>query len=69
MGWLFISGIQSIGASALATVQISFRIDWVDLLAVQETLKSLLQHHSSKAINSLALGLLYGSTLTSIHDY
>ena len=28
---------------------ISFRMDWVDLLAVQETLKSLLQHHSSKA--------------------
>ena len=27
---------------------ISFRIDWLDLLAVQETLKSLLQHHSSK---------------------
>ena len=27
----------------------SFRIDWFDLLAVQETLKSLLQHHSSKA--------------------
>ena len=26
----------------------SFRIDWLDLLAVQETLKSLLQHHSSK---------------------
>ena len=29
--------------------QISFRMDWVDLLAVQGTLKSLLQHHSSKA--------------------
>ena len=29
--------------------QISFRIDWLDLLAVQGTLKSLLQHHSSKA--------------------
>ena len=29
--------------------QISFRMDWLDLLAVQETLKSLLQHHSSKA--------------------
>ena len=29
---------------------ISFRIDWLDLLAVQETLKSLLQHHSSKAL-------------------
>ena len=28
---------------------ISFRIDWFDLLAVQRTLKSLLQHHSSKA--------------------
>ena len=28
---------------------ISFRIDWLDLLAVQETLKSLLQHHTSKA--------------------
>ena len=29
--------------------RISFRMDWLDLLAVQETLKSLLQHHSSKA--------------------
>ena len=29
---------------------ISFRIDWLDLLAVQETFKSLLQHHSSKAL-------------------
>ena len=28
---------------------ISFRIDWLDLLAIQETLKNLLQHHSSKA--------------------
>ena len=28
---------------------ISFRMDWLDLLAVQETLKTLLQHHSSKA--------------------
>ena len=34
---------------------ISFRIDWFDLLAVQETLKSLLQHHSSKA------SILYGA--------
>ena len=48
---------------------ISFRIDWLDLLAVQGTLKSLLQHHSSKAINSLALSLLYSPTPTSIHDY
>ena len=28
---------------------ISFRVDWLDLLAVQRTLKSLFQHHSSKA--------------------
>ena len=42
-----------------------FRIDWLDLLAVQEALKSLLQHH----INSSVLSLLYGPTLTSIHDY
>ena len=31
---------------------ISFRMDWLDLLAVQRTLKSLLQHHSSKALKS-----------------
>ena len=48
---------------------ISFRIDWFDLFAVQGTLKSLLQHHSSKSINSLVLSCLYSSTLTSIHDY
>ena len=45
---------------------ISFRIDWLNLLAVQGTLKSL--HHSSKGINSLAFSLLYGPTLTAIHD-
>ena len=46
---------------------ISFRIDWFDLLAAQGTLKSLLQHHSSKAssINSLAFSFLYGPTLTA----
>ena len=31
---------------------ISFRMDWLDLFAVHGTLKSILQHHSSKAINS-----------------
>ena len=36
---------------------ISFRMDWLDLLAVQGTLKSLLQHHSSKAIISAQLSL------------
>ena len=38
---------------------ISFRIDWFDLLAAQGTLKSLLQHHSSKESIFLALSLLY----------
>jgi len=46
---------------------ISFRIDWLDLLAVQGTLKTLLQHHSSKA-SILQLSFLYSPTLTSIHD-
>ena len=48
---------------------ISFRLDWLALLAVQGTLKSLLQHHSLKSINSSALSFLYSPTLTSIHDH
>ena len=48
---------------------ISFRMDWLDVLAVQGTLKSFLQHHSSKSINSSVLSFLYSPTLTSIHDY
>ena len=43
---------------------VSFRMDWLDLLAVQGTLKSLLQH-----INSLALSFLHSPTLKSIHDH
>ena len=39
----------SISPSSECSGLISFRIDWFDLLAVQGTLKSLLQHHSSKA--------------------
>ena len=54
MSQLFTRGGQSTGVSALTSLlpkksQISFRMDWLDLLAVQGTLKSLLQHHSSKA--------------------
>ena len=52
MSQLFESGGQSIGVSNFQSFQysrlISFRIDWLDLLVVQGTLKSLLQHHSSK---------------------
>ena len=64
MSQFFTSGGQSIGVSASGSVLpvniqdwsplawtgwISFSMDWLDLLAVQGTLKSLLQHHSSKA--------------------
>jgi len=47
----FARGGQSIGvsASALDLGLVSFRMDCLDLLAVQGTLKSLLRHHSSKA--------------------
>ena len=56
MNQFFASGGLSIGVSASAispsneySGMISFRMDWMDLLAVRGTLKSLLQHHSSKA--------------------
>ena len=48
---------------------ISFTIDWFDLLAVQGTLKSLLQHHSSKASILQHLAFFNSPNLTSIHDY
>ena len=57
MSQLFTSGGQSIGVSFSFDISpsnehpglISYRMDWLDLLAVQGTLRSLLQHHSSKA--------------------
>ena len=53
MSQFFKSGGQSIGFSISPSNEysglISFRIGWLDLFAVQEILKSLLQHHSSKA--------------------
>ena len=48
---------------------ISFRMDWLDLLAVQGTLKSLLQHHSSKASILQCSAFTYTPSITSIHDY
>ena len=44
-------------------------MDWLDLLAVQGPLKSLLQPSQFESINTSALSLLYGPTLTSVHDY
>ena len=56
MNQLFASGGQSTGSFSFNISPsnehpglISFRMDWLDVLAVQGTLKSLLQHHSSKA--------------------
>ena len=56
MSWFFVLGGQmhwnfsfSIRPPSEYSALISFRIDWLDLFAVQGTLKSLLQHHSSKA--------------------
>ena len=47
---------------------ISFRMDWLDLLAVQGTLKSLLQHHGSKA-SILWCSAFFIVQLISIHDH
>ena len=56
MSQFFALGGQSTGVSASTSVLtmniqglVSFRIDWLDLLAGQRTLKSLLQHYTSKA--------------------
>ena len=74
MSQLFTSGGQSIGASASASVLpmnsglISFRMDWLDLLAVQGAPESS-STAQFKSINSSALSIVYGPALTSIHDY
>ena len=76
MSQLFASSGQSFRDSASASINpsseysglISSRTDWFDLLAVQGTHKSLLQHQF-ESINSSALSLFYGPTLTSVHDY
>ena len=73
MSQLFASGSQSIGVSASTSVTSMntqnwfpvVRIGWISLQS--KGLSRVLQHHSSKA--SLALSLLYSSTLTSIHDH
>ena len=67
MSWFFTSGGQSIGVLASASVRpmntglISFRIDQFNLLAVQGTLKSLPQHHSSK------VSILWHSAFIIVH--
>ena len=75
MSQLFTSGVQSIGVSATSSISstnecsvlISFRMHWLDLLAIQGTLKSLLQHHSQKA--SILGCSAFMDQLTSLYDY
>ena len=60
----------SISPSSEHAGLISFRMDWLDLLAVQGTLKNLLQHHSSKvSILRRSAFFIVQLSLTSIHDY
>ena len=56
----------NISPSSAYSGLISFKMNWLYLLAVQGTLKRLLQQF--KSINSLVLSFLYSPTLTSIHD-
>ena len=58
----------SISPSNECSWLISFSIDWFDLLADQETLESS-PAPQFESINSSALSLLYGPTLTSVHDH
>ena len=62
--WSFSSSISPSNSGL-----ISFRMDWLDLLAVQGTLKNLLQHHSSKASILPHSAFFYNPTPTFIHDY
>ena len=59
----------SISSSNKYSGLIFFRIDWFYLIAVQRALKSLLQHHSSKASILQHSVFFYGPALTSIYDY
>ena len=59
----------SISSSNEYSGLISFRMDWLDLLAVQGTLKRFYPTPQFKCINTFALSFLYGPTFTSIHDY
>jgi len=76
MSQFFTWGGQSIGISALVSVhpmntQDWFPLEWTGWISFQrsqESLKRLLQHHSS-SMNSLVLSFLHSPTLTAIHDH
>ena len=74
MNRLLASGSQTVGACFSISPYneysglIFFRIEWLDLLAVQGTLKSSLEPHF-KSISSSVLSLLYGPAFISVYDY
>ena len=71
MSWLFSSGGQGIVTSASVlpmNIQGLFLLGWTGLISLRDSQESSLAPQF-KGINSLALRLLYGPTLTSIHDY
>ena len=75
MSQFFTSGCQSIGVSASTSAfneysgLISFRMDWLDLLAVQGTFKNILQHHSSKASVLWCSAFFRVQLSQPMHDY
>ena len=77
MSQFFASGGQSDGVSTSASALpmeysglVAFWMDWLDLLAVQVTIKSLpTPPLMFKSISSSVLCLLYGPALTAIHDH
>ena len=74
VSWLSTSDGQNIRGSASApvlpmSIQGWFTLGLIDLLAVQGTLQESFPAPQFKSISSLALSLLYGPALTSIHDY
>ena len=73
LSWLFTSGGQSIGASVSASVLLMNIKDWFPLgltalILQSKGLSRVFSTSQFKSINSSALSLLYGTTLTSIHD-
>ena len=66
--WISVHGVAESDVTERVSLSLSFRIDWFNLLAVQETQESFPAPHL-ESIYSSALHHFYGPTLTSIHDY
>ena len=69
--WLFVSGGQSIGASALVlpvNSQSWFPLGWIGLISLLSKGQESSPGSQFESIHSSALSLLYGPTLTSVHD-